>query len=393
MRLWEEGYSRDERIELRQQEDELRERLLAEYWRTGNRDLFAYLDWQRKRRDEIDMARGRPKKGNEKADKLLTALAFVKVAVKDTGQGEYQKHLHIANGLMVAYDGIMAAGHPIEEDMQAYPNFEQFNAALRTCGKQLSFTLEGSTIEVTGDKIKATVQCLPPDAMHVIAPEPLQYGFGDEIKTALDVCMAYTREGATLVHETSVLLSTGSAIGTNGKALVEYWHGVNLPDMVLPRAFCAAVVKAPGKLVGFGWGDGRAVTFHFDDGSWLRTQLYGEGYPMSAKTILNIPSAPVTPPADFLKAVAAVAAFSEDGTIVVEGGTVHTFHMNSAAAAEYEVKDLTTSRRLRYTADLINKVADRIKTVDFESDPDKLLWFGDSVRGCILRIIETGENR
>lgn len=397
MKLWPEGKTRDERIALREVEDKLRaelweaHRLLevgSDEWR--NSEFMRFSVWCNNRTEELlDMARGRPKKSNEKADKLLTALAFVKVATKDTGQGAYQRHIHIANNLIVAYDGVMAAGHPIDEDMHAYPEYEQFAAALKTCGKQLSFTIDANTIEVKGDKIKATVQCLPPDAMHVVTPEPHAYAFGDEIKTALEVAMRYTREGATLVHETSVLLASGSAIGTNGKALVEYWHGVNLPDLVLPRAFCAAVVKATAKLVGFGYTDGRAVTFYFDDGSWLRTQLYAEGYPMSAKTILNVANvAPVAPPAELFTAVQAVAAFSEDGTVVFEGGQVHAYHMNNPTAAEYDVKDLNMSRRLRYNADLLGKVSDLIKSIDLDTDPDKLLWFGDNVRGCVLRIVE-----
>jgi len=409
LNLWPEGRTREERIALREAEDKLRAELWEQHkllevgsdeWR--NSEFMRFTAWLNQRYEELeelygnvkhkepdDMAtRGRKPAKNGQADKLLTALAFVKVATKDTAQGAYQQHVHIGGNRIVAFDGVIAACHPIEEDFVAYPNLEQLTAALQSCGKQLSLTVEGDVVTVKGDKLLATVQCLPPDAMHVVVPDPQAYVIDDAIKAALEVCMKYTREGATLVHETSVLLCANSAYGTDGKAIVEYWHGTNLPDMILPRAFCAAVVKAKSKLVGFGYGNGSSVTFYFDDMSWLKTQLYAEGYPMQARNVLNVTANPLPLPADFVTAVQAVAAFSEDGSFIIEDGKVAAFFQGNESAAEYDVKDLSTVRRLRFNASSIAKVAEHMKLADFNTDPDKLLWFGDSVRGAVMRIAE-----
>lgn len=410
MKLWEEGTTREERIALREAEDRMRAELWEDhklipifqdgtfyddtgrkpinpYWRDS--EFTRWNDAVRQHRKELEMAtRGRKPAKNSQADKLLTALAFVKVATKDTKQGEYQTHVHIGGNRVVAFDGVIAACHPIEEDFVAYPNLEQFVAALQSCGKKLSLTVDGNLLSVKGEHMTAEMQCLPPEVMHVVVPDPNAYVIDDGIKAALEVCMKYTREGATLIHETAVLLCANSAYGTDGKAIVEYWHGTNLPDMILPRAFCAAVVKAKAKLVGFGYGNGSSVTFYFDDMSWLKTQLYAEGYPMQAKTVLNVPANPLPLPADFVTAVTSVAAFSEDGSFVVENGQVVAFFNDTETGAQYDVKDLSTTRRLRFNSQSVLKVAEHMKLADFNTDPDKLLWFGDSVRGAIMRITE-----
>jgi hypothetical protein len=399
LRLWQEGETAEERGELRRAEDKVRAQLWeahkllevgSDEWR--NSEFMRFTAWRHNRQEEIEMARGRKPARNAQADKLLTALNFVAVATKDTKQGDYQTHVRIGGNRVVAFDGVLAAGHPIEEDFTATPNLDQLMSALDTCGKQLAMTVEGATISVKGDKMKATVQCMDPSQMHIIEPQPNMYAINDSVRTALEVCMRYTREGGTRIVESSVLLFANSCVGTDGKAIVEYWHGHNLPDMVLPRVFCAAVVKAKGKLVGFGWDDGRTVTFHFDDGAWIKTQLYAEHeYPMKAKTLLNKDGlAPVEMPPDLLTACKSVAAFRDDGTVIFENECVVS-HNETVQGAQFDVKNLTVSHRPRFHAGLINKVGDLIKTIDLNADPHMLLWFGDSVRGGIMAYSPGGE--
>lgn len=350
--------------------------------------LLAFTDWYNEREKELeDMAKatGRPKKRNAQADKLATALKFVSIASKDTKQGAYQTHVHIGGQQVVAFDGILAAGHPIDEDFVAFPNLEQLTAALKTCGKQLSLTLGDGVIEVKGENVHAVVQCLPSADMHLTMPDPNGWQLDDGIKAAFEACIRYTREGGTKVHESAVLLGANTCIGTNGAALIEYWHGINLPDMILPRAFCHAVMKTKAKLVGFGWGDGRSVTFWFEDKSWIKTQLYAEGYPMSARAVMNEDAAALVPVApDFIKAVEAVVAFSDDGSVTLDKGQVIGASDSGPAGAAYDLKDLSINGLRRFNASLILKVADLIKTVDFNTNSTRMIWYGDNVRGVVL---------
>lgn len=382
LKLAEEGTTREERIKYRLEEDRIRGILFD---LEDHTQLHQFIDWCEHRREQIEMAkRGRKPAG--KGDKLFNALKFVSMASKDTKQGAYQTHVHIAGQQVVAFDGVLAAGHPIDEDFVAFPHLEQLMAAIETAGKKLSLTIEDNTLSVTGENIKATVQCLPAEDMHIVSPDENKYPMTDAIKAALEVCMRYTREGAQKIHETAVLLEANSCYGTNSAALVEYWHGVNLPSVILPRSFCAAVVKVKSPLVGFGWNDGRSVTFHFEDNSWIKTQLYTEGYPEGARTIMNIASQPVAVPETFFNAVSAVANFSEDGSVIIENGQVLGLHEHSAVSALYEVKDLLAPTRCKFNADYIMQVSDLIKSYDLTTDPKRLIWFGDNVRGMIMGI-------
>ena len=61
--------------------------------------------------------------------------------------------------------------------------------------------------------------------------------------------------------------------------LMEAWHGLDLPPNVpLPKQFVAALVKQKKNLTGFGFSRSSA-TFYFEDGCWLRTQLYSDEWP------------------------------------------------------------------------------------------------------------------
>lgn len=380
LKLWEEGTTREQRIKYRLDEDRIRGLLWED-----KPQLLKFTDWCEERREQLEMAKatGRPKKRNAQADKLVTALTFISAASKDTKQGLYQKHIHIGGQMAVAFDGVLAAGHPIDEDFVAFPNLEQLRAALETCGKQLSLTLGDGTIEVKGENVHAVVQCLPAADMHLTVPDPNGWQLDDVIKAAFEACIRYTREGGTKVHESAILLGANTCIGTNGSALIEYWHGVNLPDMILPRAFCHAVMKTKAKLVGFGWGDGRSVTFWFEDGSWIKSQLYAEGFPMNARTIMDVQAtlSPVAP--DFVKAIEAVVAFSDDGTVTLEAGQIIGGSDSGPAGAAYDVKDMKVAGKRRYNASFILKVADLIQTIDIDTDPARLIWYGDKVRGII----------
>lgn len=378
LKIWQEGKNREERIRYRLECDRMRLQL----W--DNKPLLhQYTEWLEAKEEEFEMAK-RGRKAAGAGDKLLTALKFVSVASKDTKQGAYQTHVHIGGKQVVAFDGILAAGHPIDEDLVAFPHLEQLTDALETAGKKLSLTIEDGALSVTGEKLKATVQCLPAEEMHVVAPDSQRFDMPDSIKAALEVCARYTKESGSKIHEAAVLLTANSCYGTNGLAIVEYWHGVNLPPMVLPRAFCVAVTKVKSPLTGFSWGNGNSVTFHFEDGSWIKTQLYTEGYPETVSTIMNVPAAPIPLPESFIEAVTSVSKFSDDGTVTFEDGRVLGLHEHSAVSAMYDVAALQAPTRCRFNADLITKVGDLIKTYDLTTDPKRMIWFGDSVRGMIM---------
>lgn len=392
MRVWEEGRDRDERIALREAEDRERARLTdldnadplpgPSRVLTWTREIMAY-------REGLEMAtRGRKPKAASVAAKLLAALDFVSVAQKDTGQGAYQSHVRLVAKQAIAFDGVLGAGHPIDEDLACCPNTAQLVAALKKCGTQLSMTDDGEgRLALAGQKLKAWVPCLPPDAMAPCDPDPLQYPCGDPVRVALLQAAVWTREGGERVLESAVLLASGSCYGTNGKALIEAWHGCSMPELIVPRVFVIAANKIVAPLIGFGFTQS-TLTFHFEGGAWIKTQLYVDGFPAAAKELANAGINPQPVPEGLLEAIEAVAPFNEAGHVTLAPGEVRASpDMSNHTVTTYEVEGLAPPFMHTVNAKMLLGVKDSIKALDLTSANDRVFFFGDTVRGVIMGVV------
>lgn len=364
-------------------------------------EQFDQLELEKWRLNE--MARtGRPKIPTQ-ADKLLEALSFVSVAAtKDTQP--YCKHLTIKDNFIVAFDGQIAAGYPIQEDLEANPNCEKFRSALANCGNSLVITaLDTGRLAVKGDKLRAVVPCLPGEAMASVQPDPPLAVVDDRLKTALAVAGSLASEAGTRVLEASVLLEPNVCTGSNGAAIMQYWHGIDLPPlMVVPKIFAAAICRQKEKLVSFGATFGEnyesftqygnvpqvtSITLYFEGGAWIKTQLYADKWP-DVSTILNMQSSPVPVPKDLANAVAVVSEFDEHEFVYIYDGKVLS-HMSDEIGAQFEVKGLVGRARIGNKHFKI--VAPFITQIDFLSYPKKVYFFGENMRGCMSTIIEGKE--
>lgn len=391
-RVWEEGQDRAERILLREREDAERARLSDLDAADPLPGPSRLLQWTRAvmaYRETLDMAtkaRGRKPKAEAQAAKLLTALDFVKVANRDTEQGKFQQHVALVNKWAIASDGVLSAGHPIDEDLSCCPHTEQLTAALRKINGALSITQgDNGRLTLAGAKLKAQVPCLDIELMQAVHPDPMQWPLAEAVKAAMMVAAMYTKEGGTTVTENACFIGNGSCIGTNGKCLVEAWHGVGMPELVVPRVFVIAVGKQEKSLEGFGFSD-RSLTFYFEGGAWIRTQLYAEGYPADGiRRVLSEPTQPVVIPEDFFPGVDAVSPFHEDGIVYMRDSVIQSGR-EADLASSYECKGLVTAHGQAFKAQQITAVAQFATQFDINTKDDRMYWFGETTRGIIMGI-------
>lgn len=342
--------------------------------------------------------RGRPPKVNTQAEQLSTALEFVSVAC---GEHEFwHKHVRFNNGQVVSFNGQLAAGHPVVEELSCCPHLAQLKTAIAKCGKSLAITqTPGGKLSIKGDKLNALVPCLPEEELPPNGPDQQVCAIGDVFKEAFKVCGALASEAATDVLAASLLLEANVCTGTNRHALLQFWHGVNLPpNMVLPKAFAQAVTKQAKPIVGFGFrwyaeGDftkvGR-VTFHFEGGGWISTVCYADNWPNFSNAIGDgLRSSPVAPPAGLFEGMEAVAGFNDNGCVTFADGKVQS-HRSELEGAQYDVPGLQGGGQ--FDAKLFLKVAPYVKTLDYTSHDGKALFFGGEapnlIRGAIAGIRE-----
>src|SRR6266403_6010754 len=222
------------------------------------------------------MARQPRAKSEIKSNALLEALSFCSCVSEKLG-ASYETHIGLRGNWAIAFNGIVAAGSPIPEDVLCHPHNLLLIEALSKCDENFSLTqLDNSKLSIKSGKFKAVVPCLDPALMQSASPDPQIVAITNKFKEAIEAVGVLASENAQDVLTASVLMNGPSVIATNRRMIFEYWHGLDLPPNVpLPKQFVAALIKQKKNLSGFGFSRSSA-TFYFEDGCWLRTQLYSD---------------------------------------------------------------------------------------------------------------------
>lgn len=311
--------------------------------------------------------------------KLAEALSFVGAATGDYGLQTYE-FVNLNNKRAVCFDGTMAAGMEIEEELTIAPKLETLKAALNKTGKSLTLTeLPSGRLSVKGEKITVQVPCVAVATLPEARPDPAIAPITDEIKEAFKALEAIVTDSGERVFETAILLGANTATATNGKVLMQYWHGIDLPPhMILPRPFVKAVANQFKSLIAFGYTADTSVTFWFEDGSWYKTQLYNDKYP-DCETLLNIQSSPVEAPADLWEGCKEIAEFHTTEWVTFKDNAI------VAGVAKYPVEGLQGGKQFDYN--VLKKAIPYIETVDLTTYGDRMLFFGKKVRGVVMGVI------
>jgi hypothetical protein len=337
--------------------------------------------------------RGRPAKINSQAEQLSKALAFVSLVSDDDETFPSYGYVKLGGNMAICYSRVFSAGHPIEEDLDICPNLERVKLALSKTGKTLTIAkTPGGQLSISGEKFRALVPSIAVSEMPTIQPDPPCAVIDDRIKQAFKVCGLLASENAEKVHEASLLLEAYVCTGTNGVAMLQFMHGIDLPpNIIISKAFAAAVAKVEYALTGFGfsWNNDLnkpgTVTFWFDNGSWIKCNCYSDKWP-DIEPILSAPNSPVAVPAGLFEAVEAVEKFSDEkeASVFFTENKVQSHYSNDAGAS-YDVKGLPGGKRFR--AKLMRQVAPYCSHIDLTSHGDRAFFTGGDDKGPVRGVI------
>ena len=318
---------------------------------------------------------------------LVRALQFVSLAQEEEGSLA-QTHCTIGGRSIIANNGLFSLGCPIDDDFSGCPHTKRFLSALLKCDGSVSITqLPTSALSVKAGKFKATIQTVAVADLPQMQPDANVYPIDDGVRAALAKVAPIAKENAPRVVLSSVLLRENTAIATTGTILIEAWHGFALPTMALPKAAVDALLKIDKPLAGFGFG-GSCATFYFDDGSYLRTQLYVEQWP-AVDGLLNVQTRPVPMPPELWPAVEGIRDFAKrnDGYVVFGENQLQS-HRDAAAGACYELPSFGIVGKA-LALDLLDVMRPHAETCDFITYPDKAYFFSaaERTRGVIMYAI------
>lgn len=323
------------------------------------------------------------KQRNKEEIELLKALRFVSKAQQSIGTA-YQTHCRLAGNYVVAYDGVFAAGYPTTEVLaDACPHTLNFIAALEKANDVSAITFDANSVTVKTSKFKAIVPCISTYDLMFINPDPNQYLLSDEFAEAAKLAAIYTREGAQTVVAASIMTRNGSLVGSDGRALIEVWHGSPTPaGLIIPKSFVDAMSKTAGKIVGFGYTE-TSFTVWYEGGAWIKTQLYSEQWPSIDRLLAYTETSnPTELDKDFWNALRSVASFSEDGDVYFLGGFVCS-HASTAKGAEYKLNGIPGNQC--YSIKLLLALEGIATKVDWEGNEIVSCFFGEKIRGVLAK--------
>lgn len=331
------------------------------------------------------MARPKKRTNNEikQENKLLNALKFLSCVTKTEG-ASFETHVILNNYTTVAFNGILAAGIVIEEDINCCPRNNLMIQALSKCGQDIAITqLDKNRLSIKSGKFKVIIPCIEQIEMQLPIPDDPIIEITDKFKEGIEAVGVLANETGQDIITASILMNGQSLIASNKVIIFEYWHGLDMPtNLALPKVFADALTETNKKLVKFGYSN-HSATCWFEDGSWLRTQLYAEQWPNLAE-ILDRSCNPFPVPADFWAGLAAVAPFSQDGLIHFTSGKLSS-QAQEGTGATFEVAGLPGGPI--FSARQLALIRPHAIEIDFlcpgPHGGTMLKFHGKNIRGCI----------
>lgn len=311
--------------------------------------------------------------------KLAAALKFISVAQKKTGEPK-QTYSFMEAHWIAASDGVMTVATKIDEDLECCPHTYALADALSKVGEQVSITqLSQSHLSVVSGAFKAVVPCVPPSSLFISPPDPACAVVDDRLKLALEAASTYVVDGAPVAMHAAVLLQANSCVGTNGAAMVEAWHGIDLPPgLLLPRVAARAVAGCGKALTGFGFSQSSA-TFYFEDESFIKTQLFMDRYP-DISAIFDVELSPLPLPDEFFKALKTVDTFTKNNHVYFGNGAILT-DMREYEATSFRLDALPDG--MGFNSKLLSKAEPFAKQAQFGTN--NVLFFGQLANGLPVR--------
>jgi DNA polymerase III sliding clamp (beta) subunit (PCNA family) len=313
---------------------------------------------------------------------MIEALKFVQGAVARKDLVPALTHFRIENGHVRGFNGSIALSSPIAFNLSCSPKAAPFVKAIQTCDETIQLSLTANNkLAITSGGFTVYIECLDTNDFPNIAPEgeciPLEPQFIDVVKRL----NPFIAEDASRPWARGIMVTGSSAFATNNIIFVEQWIGSEVPFRVnIPKDTVQELVRigtAPSHIQVAE----SSVSFLYNDGRWLRSQLLTTEWP-SIGGLLDIPAKVTPTPENFFESLRKLVPFTDDSNrVYLLGDLVSTTREEGMGA---RVKLPGTPNQGCFNLQqllLLDGVAEQI---DFSAYPQPCLFYGQNIRGVIL---------
>lgn len=316
---------------------------------------------------------------------MLNDLKFVQGAVAKKDFVPALTFFRIENERIYGFNGTLAISTPTDLAVTATPKALPFVKAVEKVPDDeevvLNLTAAGR-LSVKAGRFRAYVECHADDETFPrVTPDGEYAELPPGLLPVLKKIAPFMAIDATRPWAMGVLLNGQSAFATNNIVLVEHWLPIVFPSpLILPSEAIKEMVRIGTDPVGIQVG-ATSVTFHYQNGAWLRTNLIIGEWPDLAK-VLNVDCDCQPFPPDYFTELRRLDAFAgKENRIYLRGGIIATSaHEGDGALVEL---DDFGGVGVHLLAQML-KLEDVATSIDFSLWPRPCLFFGDMLRGAII---------
>jgi len=299
---------------------------------------------------------------------LIDALRFVGM-----NGAEY---CSISNNLVTSVTDNICMGHPIEENLEAQANIKSLTQSLCKVNEQATITqLDIDKLHVSSDGLQVYVNC-EQQIKHVKQDEATSV-LNMEFINALNHLKLVVSNNGEHIAMKSLLFYAQSIYSTNRYMMVEYWHGLDLPFVVIDKKLCDLILKCKKETVNFGCST-NSVSIYFKDDSWIMGKNYQDEWP-NPFAILDGERNYQDISIEFQKALRLVPGFNGAKLAYVVSGRLQS-EPEEKAGASYPISGLADGG-IYGTKDLVFLLKFG-KKIDC-TNPKMIYFIGDRIRGAI----------
>lgn len=316
---------------------------------------------------------------------MLDSLQFVKGAVARKDFVPALQHFRIQHGRIRSFNGTLGLCAPISLDIDCAPKADQFVRALEACREPVALSLtETGRLLVRSGRFRAFVDCTDPATYPHIETQGRRVRTTGALLPAIRYLEPFIAVDASRPWACGILFDNESAFATNNIVLLEYWLGFKFPGRVnIPAAAVKELLRIGEEPTEIQFTDNR-VTFHFDAGRWLTTQLDTNAWPQT-EHLLSRDSNQQPFPTGFFEAVEELEPFFDElGRVYFAPGSISTSAESDKAGATVELEDAPHAGI--FNGRQLLSLRGAVDTIDFSSYPEPSLFYGPAARGLIVGV-------
>lgn len=313
---------------------------------------------------------------------MLKELKFVQGAISRKDLIPAMKHFAIENGRVRAYNGILALSSPIPFNIDCYPRAETLIKAIANCDDTVTLSITpAGKLSVKSGGFKALIQCVEKSEVHLEPEGERVECDGAALLQAFKVLEPFVGDDASRPWANGILLRGQSAFATCNVVLCEYWVGADFPTVVnIPHAAIKEVIRVNETPKYLQMAKG-SITFHYDDGRWIRTQLFDTEWPDLSK-VLDRECNAIAVDQRIFEALPKLKPFMDkSGKVIFNPGVIST-HEGDEEGGHVEVEGSTMQGI--YAMDMISLLNGVALQADFSTYPNPCLFYGERLRGAII---------